>query len=215
MNFRKILPILGVLVVAAAAALFYKNYVGKGPEGPGAAQLLTVTADDIVLGSRDAPVTIFEYASLTCPHCARFAIDTLPQIQAAYIDTGKAKLVFRDFPLDTWALKAAALAHCAGPERYYGFLEVLFHNQPQWSRADDPAAALAGIAKMGGMGRDEFERCINDDALAQRISKTRFDAEKALTIESTPTFFIGGEKLVGTQPFEAFQAAIENSLAGS
>lgn len=218
MDFRKILPILGFLVVAAAAVLFYKNYAGNGaPEGPAppsAESLLTVTADDIVLGSPDAPVTIFEYASLTCPHCAHFTLDTLPRLKAEYIDTGKVKLVFRDFPLDTWALKASMLAHCAGPERFYGFLDVLFHNQPQWSRAEDPAAALAGIAKMGGMGSEAFERCMNDDALSQRISKTRFDAEKALTIQSTPTFFVNGEELVGSQPYEAFQAAIEKSQPG-
>lgn len=217
MNFRKILPVLGVLVVAAAAVLFYNNYVGKegGEAGPASAQaLLTVTADDMVLGSPDAPVTIFEYASLTCPHCANFALQTLPRIEADYIDSGKVKLVFRDFPLDEWAVKAAQLAHCAGPQRYYGFLEVLFHNQPQWSQAPDPEAALAGIAKVGGIGKDEFERCMNDEALSQRITQSRFDAEKALTIKSTPTFFINGEVLVGSQPFEAFQAAIEKSQPG-
>ena len=218
MNFRKILPILGVLVVAAAAVIFYKNYAGNGDTaGPTAVtseSLLTVGPDDMVLGSADAPVTIFEYASLTCPHCANFALQTLPQLRKAYIDSGKVKLVFRDFPLDTWALKAAMLAHCAGPDRYFGFIEVLFNNQPQWAHAEDPGAALAGIAKVGGIGKEEFDRCMSDDALKDRVSKTRFDAEKALTIESTPTFFVGGERLVGSQPFEAFQAAIEKAQPG-
>lgn len=217
MNFRKILPVVGIVVVAAAAALFYIFYGGdRETAGPGSPEsVLAVTGQDMVMGQADAPVTIVEYASLTCPHCADFALHTLPEIEESYIETGKVKLVFRDFPLDRYALQASMLAHCAGEDRYFGFLEVLFQNQPQWTRAEDPTVALAGIAKMGGMGRDAFERCINDEALAQRISKTRFDAEKALTIESTPTFFVNGEKLVGSQPFEAFQAAIEKSLPGS
>jgi len=212
-NIRKITPILGVLVVAAAAVVFYGCDEKKGPAPVSAEALLTVSPDDIVLGSRDAPVTIIEYASLTCPHCAHFDLETLPKLRAAYIDNGKAKLVFRDFPLDEWALKASMLAHCAGPDRFYGFVDVLFSNQPQWAHAEDPGAALAGIAKIGGIGNDEFTRCMNNAALSDKVTQTRFDAEKALEIESTPTFFVNGEKLVGAQPFEAFEAAIEKSLS--
>ena len=215
MNIRKILPILGIVVVAAAAVLFYTYRSGNHDTVASSGDLLAVSPGDNVLGSKDAPVTIIEYASLTCPHCAHFDLVTLPKLRTAYIDTGKAKLVFRDFPLDTWALKASMLAHCAGPDRFYGFVDVLFSNQPQWAHVDDPGAALAGIAKIGGIGKEEFDRCMSDSALEEKITKTRFDAEKALDIQSTPTFFVNGEKLVGAQPFEAFEAAIEKALSKS
>ena len=214
MSIRKIKPILGIVAVALAAVLFY-GCGEKKEAAPAAEALLTVMPDDIVLGSKDAPVTIIEYASLTCPHCAHFDVDTLPKLKAAYIDTGKVKLIFRDFPLDTWALKASMLAHCAGRDRFYGFVDVLFSNQAQWAHVDDPGAALAGIAKIGGIGKEEFDRCMADDALSDKITKTRFDAEKALEIQSTPTFFINGEKLVGAQPYDAFESAIEKALAKS
>lgn len=227
MDFRKILPILGVLVVAAAAALFYKSHMGGSfmgagpvttfapPAGGGpapASDLLAVSPDDMVLGATGAPVTIVEYASLTCPHCAHFTTDTLPQLKSTYIDTGKVKLVFRDFPLDPLALRAAMLAHCAGKGRYYGFVEVLFQNQKSWAEGEDPDAALAGIAKIGGIGKEQFDHCMADDALAQRVTKSRFDAEKALEIQNTPTFFINGKRFPGAQPFEKFDEAIKPLL---
>jgi len=223
-DFRKIAPILAVLVVAAAAALFYKSKMAEGPApvavtgggpAPSEAALLTVTPDDMVMGDPNAPVTIVEYASLTCPHCAHFTEATLPQLKTAYIDSGKVKLVFRDFPLDPFALRAAMLAHCAGKERYFGFIEVLFQNQAGWDHPDDSnatMAALAGIAKVGGIGKEQFDHCMADDALAQRVSKSRFDAEKSLEIQSTPTFFINGTRLSGSQPFEKFYEAIKPLL---
>jgi protein-disulfide isomerase len=219
LNLRKILLLVAVLVVVAGAvALYlYKSAGGPGPASTGAVTttpegVLAVTPDDMTLGKADAPVTMIEYASLTCPHCAHFETATFPQIQSAYIDTGKVRFVFRDFPLDPLALRAAILAHCAGKERYFGFVQVLFQNQPDWDQAKDPDAALASIAKIGGIGKEQFDKCLADDALAESVIKTRHDAEKSLTIESTPTFFVNGKKVSGSQPFEAFQQIIDPML---
>jgi protein-disulfide isomerase len=224
-ELRKILPLLAVLVVAAGAVAFYwvKTHPGApggpvaGPEtgAPPAEGILAVTAEDMILGQADAPVTLIEYASLTCPHCAAFEAETLPRLQSAYIDSGKLRLVFRDFPLDPVALRAAMLAHCAGKERYFGFLQVLFQNQADWRDAQDPEAGLAAIAKLGGIGKEEFGRCMADETLAKRVVQSRHDAEKSLTIESTPTFFINGKKVSGAQPFEAFEAIIKPLLPKS
>jgi len=224
LKLRKILPVVAVLVVVAGAVALYWFWTqGRAPHIPGMGPptgaapeaVLAVTADDMVLGSKDAPVTIVEYASLTCPHCARFEIDTLPRLQTAYIDPGKVRFVFRDFPLDPLALRAAMLAHCAGADRYFGFLQVLFQNQSDWDQAPDPEAALAGIAKLGGIGKEQFDRCMADESLSKRVIQSRHDAEKSLSIESTPTFFINGTKVSGSQPFEAFEEIINPMLPKS
>ncbi len=221
-NLRKILPVLAVLVLIAGAAAFYwSRQQGAQPVAPGdmAARqpggILAVTADDMVMGNEKAPVTMIEYASFTCPHCAHFETETFPQIKQDYIDTGKVRFVYRDFPLDALALRAAMLAHCAGKERYFGFVQVLFQQQTSWDQAADPEAALASIAKIGGIGKDEFDKCMGDQTLEQRVVKTRHDAEADLDIESTPTFFINGQKVSGSQPLEVYQAVINPLLPKS
>src|SRR5689334_23792973 len=116
-----------------------------------AAETPSVTPQDHVLGKADAPVTIIEYASLTCPHCAAFDRETLPKLKEKWIDTGKAKLVYRNFPFDKPALQAAMIAACAPSDRYFNFIDVLFQQQQQWATAQDPVAALTRIAKLGGL----------------------------------------------------------------
>jgi protein-disulfide isomerase len=165
-----------------------------------------VTADDRILGKADAPVTIIEYASLTCPHCAAFEKDILPKIKSEWIDTGKAKLVFRDFPLDGSALKAAIVARCAPAERFYGFVGVLFAQQGAWGIAQDPVPGITRIAKLGGMSEDQVQACLKDDALQNKILAGRLAAEQQYQVESTPTFFINGKKVVGASENEIIAA---------
>src|SRR6202043_2659455 len=124
--------------------------------------VLALSKDDRILGNPEAPITIVEYASLTCPHCAHFANDILPEIKKEWIDTGKAKLVLRDFPLDEPALRAARIARCAPPERYYAFADTFFSAQEKWVRSGDYREALARLAKLGGMGQAEFDTCIKN-----------------------------------------------------
>ncbi len=176
---------------------------------PALAQEATTTSDDRILGKPDAPITIIEYASLTCPHCAAFEAETLPKLKQEWIDTGKAKLIFRDFPLDALALKGATLARCAPPERFYGFIDVLFRQQEVWARAADPQAALGRIAKLGGMSEEQFQACMKDDAAQNKILAMRMAGEKDYKVESTPTFFINGKKLVGSLPYETFADALK------
>lgn len=165
-----------------------------------------------ILGSPDAPVTIVEHSSLGCPHCAAFHRDTLPQIKKTYIDTGKVRLIMHDFPLGTPALAAAMIARCAPRERYFPFVEVLFQSQPSWARAENPLQALAQVARMGGMGPGDVEACLQDQELLTGIRSRAQAAADDQGVDSTPTFFINGEKLAGNRPFTDFEAAIEKHL---
>jgi protein-disulfide isomerase len=169
------------------------------------------TSDDRVLGKADAPITIIEYASLTCPHCAEFDKETLPKIKQDWIDTGKAKLVYRDFPLDGVALRAAMVARCAPPERYFAFIDTLFQSQQSWAR-NDWEPALVRIAKLGGMSEDQFKKCIGDDALSNSVVQMRTTAANEYGVESTPTFFINGTKLLGAVGYPAFEKALSAAL---
>ena len=166
-----------------------------------------------VLGDPNAPITILEYSSLTCPHCATFHANTLPQLKKDYIDTGKAKLVFRDFPFDRAALQASMLARCSNPERYFGFLDVLFKSQNKWAGASDPAQALAQTGKLAGVGDQQFKECLANEALANKLIERRLEAEQKYQVQSTPTFVIMRgdtiEKVVGAQPIAEFARVID------
>jgi protein-disulfide isomerase len=178
-----------------------------------------VTPDDYVLGKADAPVTIFEYASMTCPHCAAFARDTLPKVKTNWIETGKAKLVFRDYPLDRIALMASVAARCAPNDRYFAFIESFFDSQDNWARASDPIAALKGIARLGGMSGETFDKCIANDELQRKVVDGESKAKASFAVDSTPTFFIesvgGSTRLVGELPYEEFEKELNKALPKS
>ena len=171
--------------------------------------------DDMVLGSPDAKVTIIEYASLTCPHCRDFQRDTLPKIKAEFIDSGKAKLVFRDFPFDQASLSAAMLARCSGKERFFGFIDALYSTQDAWTREADWKAALARLAKLGGMSQADFDKCMADKSVEESVLGRRLEAVNKYGVDSTPTFFINGEKVSGAQPFDTFAAVIKRKAPAS
>ncbi|MFN4091065.1 MAG: DsbA family protein [Alphaproteobacteria bacterium] len=171
-----------------------------------------VTADDRVLGDPDAPVTIIEYASLTCPHCATYHRETLPKVQAEYIDAGKVKVVYRDFPLDRVALAAAGLARCVPPERYFPFLSVLFDSQASWATAADPLAALGRLGKTAGLSDEEVARCTTDDAHLDAVLAQRLAGEDRHQIRSTPSFVIGGRTYSGNLTFAQVQEIVEPLL---
>jgi protein-disulfide isomerase len=174
--------------------------------------LLQINKDDRVLGNRNAPITIVEYASMSCPHCAHFAKDVLPELKKEWIDTGKAKLVLRDFPLDKLALQAAMVQRCAPPDRFYAFAETFFADQEKWVLADDYKAALARLAALGGMSKSEFDACLKNSALENQILQERLVASKDLDVDATPTFFINGTKFAGEPTVAAFDKIL-SSLA--
>jgi protein-disulfide isomerase len=176
---------------------------------------LTLTKDDRILGNPDAPITIVEYASLTCPHCAHFANDVLPELKKKWIDTGKAKLVLRDFPLDEPALRAAMIARCAPPDRYYAYVDTFFAAQEKWVTARDYRDTLARLVKLGGMSKDEFDNCLKNTALENKIVEGRLTASKELDVNSTPTFFINGTKFAGAPTVEDFDKVLSGLSAKS
>jgi protein-disulfide isomerase len=165
-----------------------------------------------VLGDPDAPVTIIEYASLTCPHCAQFHTEVLPKLKERYIAPGKVRLIYRDFPLDQTALAAAALAHCAGPERYFSMLDVLFQTQSNWAGDDDPIAALKQLGKLGGLTEQEMTGCLADEELTDGILRERLAGQNEHDIGSTPTFIIDGKAYPGSRDVEEFGKLIDPLL---
>lgn len=164
---------------------------------------------DMVLGKADAPITIIEYASLTCPHCAHFHETVLPTLKTEYIDTGKAKLIFRDFPLDQMAFAGAVLARCGGPEKYYTFLSVLFAQQRQWAGASDPKAALVQIGRLGGISSDQFEKCLQDKPLGDYILNSRLEGNQKLGVNSTPTLIINGKAEAGVPSIDDLRKKLD------
>jgi len=166
--------------------------------------------DDSILGDEDAPVTIIEFSDYECPFCARFYLNTLPQLKREYIDTGKIKLVYRDFPLSFHqnAQKAAEAAECAGEQdKYYEMHDKIFENQQAITTTN-----LKEYAKEIGLNTNEFNECLDSGEMASEVQKD-FQDGQSIGVRGTPTFFINGKLLRGAQPFEEFQKIIEKELA--
>jgi protein-disulfide isomerase len=189
-----------IWLTLAAFCLALPALPARAEEGP------APTAEDHVLGKPDAPITIIEYASFTCPHCAAFDRETLPKVRANWVETGKARYIFREYPLNGLDLRAAMLARCAPGERYFAFVDTLYQTQDSWSRASDPLAALGQMGKLGGVSSDQFQACMKDEKLGDAIAAGRLAAEKSYHVESTPTFFINGTRMEpnGAQPYDVF-----------
>jgi protein-disulfide isomerase len=167
---------------------------------------------DQVMGKDDAPVTIVEYASMTCPHCAHFAKTTYPELKKRYIDTGKVKYIFREFPLDQLAVAGSLLARCAGGgDKYYAMIELLFDQQDKWV-VRQPLPRLMDLAKQAGFTQASFDACLKDQDMFNKIVQTREQASKDFKVESTPTLFINGEKVSGAISIEELEKKIEPLL---
>jgi protein-disulfide isomerase len=206
------------LVVGAptALALGALGAVGALEEFGGRAEAKTYSVleleakgplDDIVMGSPTAPVTIIEYASMTCPHCAHFAVETFPKLKEKYIDTGKAKYIMREYPLDPLAGAAFMLARCAGPDKYYPMIETLFAEQRKWA-VREPLPPLLAIARQAGFTQQSFEACMADKDLLNKIQQVRNRGQQKFEVEATPTFYINGEKYPGALSMEDLDKAI-------
>lgn len=173
-----------------------------------------LTAGDKVLGRAGAPVTIVEYASFTCPHCAQFHAEILPELKKAYIDTGKARLVFRDFPLDRAAFAASVVARCAATGRYFGIVDLLFREQPRWASARDPMAALGRLAIVAGISKKKLDACLKDEKIQNAVLQQRLTATQKFNVTSTPTLIVDRAKYHGGLTLEQFRAVIDRALAG-
>jgi protein-disulfide isomerase len=174
--------------------------------------LAATPAGEHVIGDPNAPVTIIEYASLSCSHCATFHRETLPKLKERYLDTGKVKLIFRDFPLEQNAFTAAMLARCAGPERQGRFIDVFFAQQDRWARAKDPAAALKQLARLGGMGEPEIEACLADKSVDDAVLRTAFEGRDKHGVRSTPTFVINGKSHPGALSIDEIAGIVDPLL---
>ena len=161
------------------------------------------------VGDENAPVTIIEYASMTCPHCASFHIKTYPKLKEQYLDTGKAKLLFREFPFDDRALAAFMLARCAADDKYFAMIDVLFEQQAVWAQSNQPAQELFKIARLAGFTQETFNACLQNKDVAAGIHAVKDRAALEFGVRSTPTFFINGEEVAGSQSIEKFQELID------
>jgi len=156
---------------------------------------------DVVEGQANAPVTVVEYASMTCSHCAAFATKVYPTLKSKYIDTGKAKLILREFPLDPLATAGFMLARCSGDKRE-AMIELLFAQQKNWAFVDKPLDGLLNVVKQTGMTQETFERCLKDQALYDKINMVRDRGAEKFGVNATPTFFINGKRVSGEMTIE-------------
>lgn len=163
------------------------------------------------LGSEDAPVTVVEYASMTCGHCRNFEENTWPELKKAYVDTGKIRFILREFPLDPRATAAIMLARCS-EDNYFPLVNVLFRRQDDWARApqERAAEALFQTVKIAGFSQESFDACLKDQQLLDNVNATRKRAAEEFGVDSTPTFFINGKKYPGALPFEEIAAIIDS-----
>jgi protein-disulfide isomerase len=214
---RKILIGLGIVAIAAvigavvvemrptkqvtAAAPPPLSSFASAPQLP-----FTVFPDDRILGDANAPVTVVEYASMTCPHCAHFDVEVLPVVKPLLIDSGKVRLIFRDYPLDAFALRGAMLVRCVGNDRAFAMIDLLFQRQMAWAGSQDPRAGLLTIANQAGMSEADFNACMDNKDIQDAVTQSRVTAEQAYKIDSTPSFLINGRLIVGApEPSEFVQ----------
>ena len=164
------------------------------------------------LGDNNAKITIIEYASMTCDHCANFHKNIFPEIYEKYIQTGKVKFIFRDFPLDKQALFAAILANCAPKEKYFDFVKLIFNTTEKWISVEDEfLKKLKNIGKMGGLSNDKIESCFRDENMVDLAINSRSNGEKKFNITSTPSFIINGKKY-SSMTFEQFEKVLDNLI---
>jgi protein-disulfide isomerase len=210
---RELLTATAALSLGAAAGVLPPfTLPALADNDPSAADLAIAPPDgDVVLGSDKAPVTIIEYASMTCPHCAHFEATTFPELKKRYIDTGKVRYMMREFPLDALAAAGFMLARCAGPDKYEAIIETLFAKQADWV-VQQPLEPLGAIAKQFGFTDDSFKACLANQKVLDNITAVRDNAVNKLQVNSTPTFFINGKRFVGDISIDQIAKEIDPQL---
>lgn len=201
---NRIIPIVIAIVIGVVGGAYYLSQSGGNTataqttvDTPQASDVDTSGIQDMFLGEADAPITIIEYASYTCPHCANFHATTYPQLKADYIDTGKVKFVFREVYFDRFGLWASLIARCGGEERFFGITDLLLKGQADWSRAGDPVAIADSIRKVGrlaGLGDEQLQSCLQDEDQAKALVAWYQNNAAADDVTGTPSFVINGEK---------------------
>jgi len=168
---------------------------------------------DRTLGPDDAKVVVVEYASATCPHCAAFHTGVFKELKSEFIDTGKIRYVYRDFPLDRLALGAAMVARCAGRDSFFGYIDTFYAAQGQWSRASNPVSALGNLARLGGMSQTKYESCLKNVEVQNQILQQRLEASNDFKVQATPTVFVNGERYGGGMSLDQLRTLLNRKLA--
>ncbi len=235
---RKLVIVVGALLVCGAVAfVVFKQVTPARTETPAASTQPTPAAttttppaagqqtadasepalypDDMYLGKADAKVTIIEYASLSCPHCAKFNAEVLPRVKSDYIDKGLVRWVYRDYPLNNPAYLAAVLAHCGSPLRYFGLVDKLFRSQDYWAVQPQPIVALKQIGVNEGIDEKTYDACLADQKLKDKIISRLQEASTKYKVEATPSFLIGGKLYSGELPFDDLKKLIDDALGHS
>lgn len=228
---RTLLLAGGAAVLAAAGYVGYTQFggtrsgggtAGSGGGVPAASPNADVNVADLMeagplgemtLGDETAPIALIEYASTTCGHCANFHQDTYPELKARYIDTGRAKLIFREFPLDPVATASFMIARCIDQDKYFPFVDALFAQQRSWAYAENPLDALFQIAKQTGFTQDAFSACLQNQSILDGVNWVKNRAQSEFNVQSTPTFFINGEMVRGNRPLSEFEQRIDALLS--
>ncbi len=165
-------------------------------------------------GAEDAPVTIIEYASLTCPHCRTFHVEVWPAFKEKYVDTGQVRFIMREFPFDPRSTAGFMLARCSGDDKWYATIDLLYRTQESWARASEGSAALKSVMGMTGMDEATFEACVQDQELQEQIGAVA-ETGQGFGVDSTPTFFVNGEIHKGALSLERFSEIVDPLVAAS
>ncbi|AWM06003.1 DsbA family protein [Bradyrhizobium symbiodeficiens] len=211
---RAFTTMLSLTGLAALAGLSPLQFISEAMAQSAADVAKPVSLPDMALGPNDAAVTITEYASMTCPHCAAFNEQVFPKIKKEYIDTGKVRYIFREFPLDIKAAAGSMLSRCIAKDdaaKYFAVTDMLFRQQNDWV-VKNTTETLTRIGKQAGLTQQQVEACLKDQALLDKIAADQKYASDVLKVDSTPTFFINGEKIKGETSFEEFAKKINPLL---
>jgi len=200
-------------LLTGAAGLAAAGFLGAGGAQAQASLTNASPLGDVWLGSPDAKVTIIEYASLTCSHCASFHKETWPALKAKYIDTGKVRFTLREFPLDPLATAGFMLARCAGNDKYTAVTDLLFAQQRNWAFTEKPVDALSALVKQAGFTQESFEACLKRQDIYDAVTQVKDGGAKA-GVDSTPSFFINGQKRSGALSIGEFDKILEPLVGG-
>jgi protein-disulfide isomerase len=201
------------VVLATGFGWFGSGVSAETATAPAAAEAIVVP--DMIIGNKDAKVTLTEYASFTCPHCAQFHKDVFKQLKKDYIDTGKIKFVYREVYFDRYGLWAAMVARCGGEMRYFGISDILLSTQSEWAGTDDPAVVVENLKKIGrtaGMDDATMGKCLDDAKMAEAMVATYQANATADGVEGTPTLIVNGVKHTN-MPYDELKAILDAELA--
>ena len=215
MTVRRQITLLAAAVAIGGLgfAAYAADPVPAAPAKPAAAS--GVVYREFIQGNPKAKVTVIEYASLTCSHCKQFQDTTYPDLKKNYIDTGKIRFVYRDYPLDGLAMGGAVLARCAPGDKGKVMIDLMFKNQADWVRAQNPLEPLRGYAQLAGMSAADVEACLKNEGIMTKIREVQDTASNTYKVAATPTLFVNEEKLEGAVPYDQLSKAIDKAIASA